>query len=108
MFKRNAKGNTRTKLVTGAVMLVLGLSAAGTAMSTDTFGGGATLPAGGYVGFNFLNPAVKQSANTAFPTSGAAAVSSTRNVFAKKFEQLVRPICIPSCNSLILFSTSPR
>jgi len=77
MFKRNAKGNTRTKLVTGAVMLVLGLSAAGTAMSTDTFGGGATLPAGGYVGFNFLNPAVKQSANTAFPTSGAAAVSST-------------------------------
>jgi hypothetical protein len=24
-------------------------------------------------------------------------------VFAKKFEQLVRPICMPSCNSLILF-----
>lgn len=77
MFKRNAMGNTRTKLVAGAVMLVLGLSVAGSALATDTFGGGATLPAGGYVGFNFLSGGQKQSANTASPTSGVAAVSTS-------------------------------
>ncbi|SEN07299.1 PBP superfamily domain-containing protein [Luteibacter sp. UNCMF331Sha3.1] len=77
MFKRNAMGNTRTKLVAGAVMLVLGLSVAGSALATDTFGGGATLPAGGYVGFNFLTGSLKQSANTASPTSGVAPVLGT-------------------------------
>ncbi|WP_426287728.1 substrate-binding domain-containing protein [Luteibacter sp. E-22] len=77
MFKCIAMGGVSTRFVTAAVMLVLGFSAASAAMGTDVFGGGATLPAGAYVGFNFLNPALKQSANTAFPTSGVAAVSST-------------------------------
>jgi ABC-type phosphate transport system substrate-binding protein len=65
MFKRNAMGNTRTKIIAGAVMLAIGLSAAGAAMSTDVFGGGATLPAGAYVGFNFngVSPIAKLSTN---------------------------------------------
>ena len=46
-------GNTRTKIIAGAVLLAIGLTAAGSAMSTDVYGGGATLPAGGYVGFDF-------------------------------------------------------
>ncbi|KAF1009116.1 MAG: Alkaline phosphatase L [Luteibacter sp.] len=75
MFKRNAMGNTRTKLVAGAVLLTLGLTAAGSAMSTDTFGGGATLPAGAYVGFDFLSGGQKQSANTSVNATGAATVS---------------------------------
>src|SRR6187402_30325 len=55
MFKRNAMGNTRAKLLAGAVMMTLGLTAAGAAMSTNVFGGGATLPAGGYVGWDFVS-----------------------------------------------------
>ena len=38
----------------------------------------------------------------------AAAVSSTRNWFAKNVEQLVRSISSPSWSSLIRFSMSPR
>lgn len=65
MFKRNAMGNTRTKIIAGAVMLAIGCAATGSAMSTDVFGGGATLPAGAYVGFNFnaVTPAAKLSTN---------------------------------------------
>ena len=50
------------------------------------------------------------------PNAGAAPASGqrprpdkiSRNAFAQKFEQLVRPICTPSYNSWILFSTSPH
>lgn len=56
MYKRNAMGNTRAKLLAGAVLMTLGLTAAGAAMSTNVGGGGATLPAGGYVGWNFTTP----------------------------------------------------
>jgi phosphate transport system substrate-binding protein len=44
---------TRTKVLAGSVLLCLGMVAAGAAAATDTFGGGATLPAGAYVGFTF-------------------------------------------------------
>jgi ABC-type phosphate transport system substrate-binding protein len=54
MFKRNAMGNTRAKLLASAVLMTLGLTAAGAAMSTNVGGGGATLPAGGYVGWGFV------------------------------------------------------
>lgn len=54
------------------------------------------------------NRTPKRSSRISCISAYAAAVSSTRNVFAKKFEQLVRRICMPSCNSLIRFSTSPR
>lgn len=77
MFKRNVKGNTRTKLVAGAVLLSLGL-AAGSAMATNVYGGGATLPAGAYVGFDFLStsPTSKISTNTTSGQAGAT-ISAT-------------------------------
>ncbi|NII54852.1 substrate-binding domain-containing protein [Luteibacter sp. SG786] len=70
MFKRNAMGNTRAKLLAGAVLMTLGLTAAGAAMSTNVGGGGATLPAGGYVGWNFT-------------TSGAVSPVFSSNVSGK-------------------------
>ena len=73
MFKRNAMGNTRTKIIAGAVLMSLGLMGASAAMSTDVYGGGATLPAGAYVGFNFGTGIL--SSNVAGST--AAAVSTT-------------------------------
>jgi phosphate transport system substrate-binding protein len=75
MFKRNAMGNTRAKLLAGAVLMTLGLSATGAAMSTDVFGGGATLPAGGYLGWAFT-PSQIFSANVASPSQTAAAIDS--------------------------------
>jgi len=65
MYKRHVMGNTRTKIIAGAVLLAVGFAAAGSAMSTDVFGGGATLPAGAYVGFNFngVTPSAKLSTN---------------------------------------------
>lgn len=70
MFNRNAMGNTRAKLLAGAVLMTLGLTAAGAAMSTNVGGGGATLPAGGYVGWNFT-------------TSGATSTVFSSNVSGK-------------------------
>lgn len=77
MFKRNAMGSNRTKLIAGVVMLSLGL-AAGSAMAANVYGGGATLPAGAYVGFNFLSASgiQKMSNNTGAGQSGAG-ISST-------------------------------
>jgi ABC-type phosphate transport system substrate-binding protein len=66
-------GNTRTKIIAGAVLMSLGLMGASAAMSTDVYGGGATLPAGAYVGFNFGTGIL--SSNVAGST--AAAVSTT-------------------------------
>jgi hypothetical protein len=57
-------GNTRTKIIAGAVLLAIGFTAAGSAMSTDVFGGGATLPAGAYVGFNFNVPTTPAKLST--------------------------------------------
>jgi ABC-type phosphate transport system substrate-binding protein len=54
MSKRNKARIGRARRFAGAFLMALGLSTAGAAMSTDVFGGGATLPAGGYVGWNFL------------------------------------------------------
>jgi phosphate transport system substrate-binding protein len=48
-------GNTRMKMLAGAVLFCVGGLLATSAMSTTLSGGGATLPAGGYVGFDFLN-----------------------------------------------------
>lgn len=48
-------GNARVKLLAGAVMLCVGAAMASSAIATDLNGGGATLPAGAYVGWNFLN-----------------------------------------------------
>ncbi|MDR6644713.1 ABC-type phosphate transport system substrate-binding protein [Luteibacter sp. 1214] len=74
MFKRNAMGNTRTKFIAGAVLLALGL-ASGSAMATNVYGGGATLPAGAYVGFGFLTSTnTKLSNNT---TGGQNNILST-------------------------------
>ncbi|MEX1826967.1 substrate-binding domain-containing protein [Luteibacter sp. CQ10] len=75
MFKRNA---TRAKLVAGAVLLSLGLSATGAAMATNVYGGGATLPAGGYMGWNFVasSPAKIFSSNVSSTSSGAATVAT--------------------------------
>lgn len=50
-------GNARVKLLAGAVMLCVGAAMASSAIATDLNGGGATLPAGAYVGWNFLNTA---------------------------------------------------
>lgn len=47
--------NTRMKLIAGAVLFCAGAAMASSAMSTTLYGGGATLPAGAYVGFKFLN-----------------------------------------------------
>lgn len=84
MFKRNAMGNTRAKLVAGAVLMTLGLMGAGSAMSTNVFGGGATLPAGGYVGFNFAStsPTKIFSTNVSTQTGAAVATDSLFGVWA--------------------------
>lgn len=47
-------GNTRMKLLAGAVMFLAGATLATSAMSTQLYGGGATLPAGGYVGWGWV------------------------------------------------------
>ena len=47
--------NTRMKMLASAVLFCAGAAVATSAMSTDLFGGGATLPAVGYVGAN-VNP----------------------------------------------------
>jgi phosphate transport system substrate-binding protein len=79
MFKRNAMGNTRAKLLAGAVLMTLGLTAAGAAMSTNVGGGGATLPAGGYVGWGFLPGSVFSSNVASKPGSAVAANSLLGN-----------------------------
>jgi ABC-type phosphate transport system substrate-binding protein len=76
-------GNTRMKLLAGAVMFLAGATLATSAMSTQLYGGGATLPAGGYVGFNWVSTntrLVPDTGVTINPTSlfGAWA-SSTGN-----------------------------
>src|ERR1700710_1817516 len=80
MFKRNAMGNTRAKLLAGAVLMTFGLTAAGAAMSTNVGGGGATLPAGGYVGWDFLTvvpPATgPQIFSSNVPSKAGAAIAS--------------------------------
>jgi ABC-type phosphate transport system substrate-binding protein len=48
-------GNARIKMLAGALLLCAGGAFATSAMSTELFGGGATLPAGGYLGWNFLS-----------------------------------------------------
>jgi ABC-type phosphate transport system substrate-binding protein len=72
---------TRTKVLAGAVLLCMGMVAAGTAAAaTDTFGGGATLPAGAYVGFNFIgaaNPVLSSNTLTQFASQNPSAVGST-------------------------------
>jgi phosphate transport system substrate-binding protein len=57
---------TRTKVLAGAVLLCLGMvTATGAAATSNLYGGGATLPAGAYVGFQFITGTnVKLSANT--------------------------------------------
>lgn len=47
-------GNARMKLLAGAILFCAGGALATSAMSATLYGGGATLPAGGYVGWNFL------------------------------------------------------
>jgi ABC-type phosphate transport system substrate-binding protein len=57
------------KVLAGAVLLCLGPVVATAASATDTFGGGATLPAGAYVGFNFIgatNPMLSSNTLTQF------------------------------------------
>ncbi|MEX1826966.1 substrate-binding domain-containing protein [Luteibacter sp. CQ10] len=68
----------RAKLVAGAVLLSLGLSAIGAAMATNVYGGGATLPAGGYVGWSFVSsrPVRFFSSNVSSTSSGAATVAT--------------------------------
>ena len=82
-------GNTRIKLLAGAVMFLAGATLATSAMSTQLFGGGATLPAGGYIGWNWvasntrLTPDSSQSpAVTVDPASmfGAWAASTSNTV----------------------------
>jgi len=79
MFKRNAMGNTRAKLLAAAVLMTLGFSAAGAAMSSDLYGGGATLPAGGYVGWNFTATGASSavfSTNVASPAQPGATIDT--------------------------------
>ncbi|BDU21030.1 alkaline phosphatase L [Dyella sp. GSA-30] len=45
--------NTRMKMLAGAVLFCVGAAMATSAMSTTLYGGGATLPAGAYVGWKF-------------------------------------------------------
>jgi len=79
-------GNTRMKLLAGAVMFLAGASLATSAMSTTLYGGGATLPAGGYVGWNWgasqtrLTPdASKTPAVTVDPASMFGAWAGSTN-----------------------------
>ncbi|HEV7779376.1 MAG TPA: substrate-binding domain-containing protein [Luteibacter sp.] len=71
---------TRTKILAGAVLLCLGSVVATAASATDTFGGGATLPAGAYVGFNFVgatNAVLSSNTSTQFAGQNPSAVDST-------------------------------
>ena len=74
-------GNTRMKMLAGAVLFCVGGLAATSAMSTTLSGGGATLPAGGYVGFNFLStPGIARLSKgpaTTPPSYGAAVSTSS-------------------------------
>jgi hypothetical protein len=64
MSKANARGyamfakkmgNARVKFLASVVMFCGGVTMLSSAVATDLNGGGATLPAGAYVGWNFLN-----------------------------------------------------
>jgi len=81
MYKRNAMGNTRAKLLAGAVLMTLGLTAAGAAMSTNVGGGGATLPAGGYVGWNFTTSGATSPVFSSNVTGKPGALVDTASLF---------------------------
>ncbi|HEV7779378.1 MAG TPA: substrate-binding domain-containing protein [Luteibacter sp.] len=75
----HGKMATRTKILAGAVLLCLGSVVATAASATDTFGGGATLPAGAYVGFNFIgatNAVLSSNTSTQFAGQNPSTVDS--------------------------------
>jgi phosphate transport system substrate-binding protein len=74
---------TRTKVLAGAVLLCLGMvTATGAAATSNLYGGGATLPAGAYVGFQFIGGTnVKLSANT--PSNSNTTVVLPGNQFGQ-------------------------
>ena len=61
--------------VCSVFFLALGALSTGSATATDVYGGGASLPAGAYVGYDFLSGNYRQSSNTLTSTSGAVWVS---------------------------------
>jgi phosphate transport system substrate-binding protein len=73
----------RAKVLAGAVVLCLGMvNATGAAAASNLYGGGATLPAGAYVGFQFIGGSnVKLSANT--PSNSNTTVVLPGNQFGQ-------------------------
>src|ERR1700748_3059870 len=77
-------GNARMKLLAGALLLCAGGTLATSAMSTTLYGGGATLPVGGYVGWSFLStPGIARLSqnSTAVPFSSNAAVVDANSLY---------------------------
>lgn len=55
MSTRFLPGVSRTKWFAGAVVFLAGVAMTTSAMSTNLYGGGSTLPAGGYVGWSWVS-----------------------------------------------------